>query len=263
MELNDYQIKSGATSKKYTGKAFDLEDFTGVLAILGASAATTKVAGVLKKKVFHGHGVFIDTRNYKAMFDYTNAITDAAQHRPATAPFLNADDQKFVDTIIGVIDESGEVGEVLKSYLLGGITKEAFEKKLGDELGDVLWYIARASEAAGLSLADVAQGNLAKLAARYPNGFTQEQSEHRNTVSEDKALNAAIHKHNGDTLQPTDSTQKLKTCVVALREAKSTFDQLLVDAAGKVAINGSEKDVAILQNTYNHIKKALAEVSHE
>lgn len=262
MKLNDYQIESNATSKKYVGRAFDLEDFTGVLATLGASAATTKIAGDLKKRVFHGHDKFIDARNYKAMFRYVNEITDEAQHTPATSPFLNETEQKCIDAVIGIIDESGEVGEVLRSYLLGSITKEALDKKLGDELGDVLWYIARASEAAGLSLEDVAQGNLAKLAARYPNGFSQEHSKHRDTASEDAALDEAIHKHDGAHVSEA-IPDTLTTCIEALKEAKNTFDKLLVDAAGVVSINGSKEDVAILQSTYNHIKKALAEVDHE
>jgi NTP pyrophosphatase (non-canonical NTP hydrolase) len=55
------------------------------------------------------------------------------------------------------------------------ISKEA----LAEELGDVLWYLAEAATALELKLNDIAQMNVDKLAARYPEGFSQERSRNR------------------------------------------------------------------------------------
>ena len=40
-----------------------------------------------------------------------------------------------------------------------------------EELGDVLWYVAGLASHYGLSLDDIMAGNVAKLNARYPNGW--------------------------------------------------------------------------------------------
>ena len=47
------------------------------------------------------------------------------------------------------------------------------------ELGDMLWFIAEYCTAQGLDLAEVAQMNIDKLKARYPEGFDSERSLHR------------------------------------------------------------------------------------
>lgn len=47
------------------------------------------------------------------------------------------------------------------------------------ELGDVAWYLAETAAALDLDLDTVLRINLAKLCARYPEGFSAEQSMHR------------------------------------------------------------------------------------
>ena len=47
------------------------------------------------------------------------------------------------------------------------------------ELGDVAWYLAETAYVLGYSLEDIFKANLAKLAARYPDGFSVERSLHR------------------------------------------------------------------------------------
>lgn len=48
-----------------------------------------------------------------------------------------------------------------------------------EELGDVLWYVAALATTCDLSLAEIAEFNIAKLKKRYPNGFEFEKSIHR------------------------------------------------------------------------------------
>ena len=65
----------------------------------------------------------------------------------------------------------GEVGEIqgkVKKILrdqAGQITEEN-KKDLAKELGDVLWYVSAMSSELGLSLDDVAKGNIDKLFSR-------------------------------------------------------------------------------------------------
>jgi NTP pyrophosphatase (non-canonical NTP hydrolase) len=75
---------------------------------------------------------------------------------------------------LGLTGEAGETGDYIKKHLYHGhsLDPEVVQK----ELGDVLWYIAGLATATGLSLEDVARGNISKLKRRYPKGFSQADS---------------------------------------------------------------------------------------
>lgn len=79
---------------------------------------------------------------------------------------------------LGLAGESGEVADLIKKHLGHGHSLD--KGKLTKELGDVLWYIAVLSSEVGMSLEEVAEANLAKLRARYPEGFSTERSLNRN-----------------------------------------------------------------------------------
>ena len=78
---------------------------------------------------------------------------------------------------MGLNGEAGECIDILK--------KHAFQKhpldeaKLIDELGDVLWYIAETATGIGTTLEELAQRNIGKLRARYPEGFSADRSINR------------------------------------------------------------------------------------
>jgi len=78
---------------------------------------------------------------------------------------------------MGLAGEAGEVCDYLKKVVFHGHPLDP--KKVSEELGDVLWYLANVAEAAGLSLGDIAEQNIAKLRERYPNGFEQIRSQQR------------------------------------------------------------------------------------
>lgn len=70
---------------------------------------------------------------------------------------------------LGIAGEAGEVADLIKKWEYHGTDKDA--NQLVKELGDVLWYVAGICNFYGFSMDDVAQANLDKLAARYPEGF--------------------------------------------------------------------------------------------
>lgn len=78
---------------------------------------------------------------------------------------------------LGLAGESGEFADAIKKASFQG--HDVNHAHLAEEVGDILWYCALAAEALGVSLADIASSNIAKLARRYPNGFEQERSLHR------------------------------------------------------------------------------------
>jgi NTP pyrophosphatase (non-canonical NTP hydrolase) len=77
---------------------------------------------------------------------------------------------------LGVAGESGEFVELVKKYMFHG--HQLDRKKAIKELGDILWYVAHGARALGATLQQVAEANIEKLAARYPDGFMEKDSHH-------------------------------------------------------------------------------------
>lgn len=72
---------------------------------------------------------------------------------------------------MGLAGEVGEVLEPLKKYLYRHDRPDLDRKMVGDELGDVAWYLTALCETLGLSLAVVLESNIHKLKLRYPDGW--------------------------------------------------------------------------------------------
>ena len=74
----------------------------------------------------------------------------------------------FIYPTLGLAGEAGEVAEKVKKILRdkNGQVDEETRATLQKELGDVLWYITQTASEMGLSLEDIAQGNLDKLFKR-------------------------------------------------------------------------------------------------
>lgn len=70
---------------------------------------------------------------------------------------------------LGLGGETGELQEQIKKMLFHGI--EVVEQVVVSEMGDVLWYLAILANELGIDLNRVAEANVAKLSARYPDGF--------------------------------------------------------------------------------------------
>lgn len=82
-----------------------------------------------------------------------------------------------VQGVLGLCGEAGECADLVKKCVFQG--KVLDKEHLAKELGDVAWYLAVAAQAIGYDLETVMQMNIAKLEARYPNGFEVQKSEHR------------------------------------------------------------------------------------
>jgi NTP pyrophosphatase (non-canonical NTP hydrolase) len=66
---------------------------------------------------------------------------------------------------LGIVTETGEFVDVLKKYLVYG--REIDYLNLKEELGDLLWYIAIAIDALGVSFEQIMEANVRKLRVRY------------------------------------------------------------------------------------------------
>ena len=90
------------------------------------------------------------------------------QQAQTTAVYPGRGEGNYTYPALGLAGETGEVCEKLKKAIRdeGGAISSERKALLAKELGDVLWYIAALSTELGLSMEEIAAGNLAKLAAR-------------------------------------------------------------------------------------------------
>jgi NTP pyrophosphatase (non-canonical NTP hydrolase) len=70
---------------------------------------------------------------------------------------------------LGLTGEAGEVANIVKKIQRdhGGVINDEIREKLKDELGDVLWYISACADELGITLTQIAEYNVAKLAKRH------------------------------------------------------------------------------------------------
>ena len=82
---------------------------------------------------------------------------------------------------LGLANEAGEVLGKIKKVLRDkeGVFDQESSKAIGDELGDVLWYIAALARDLDISLEDIADKNIAKLKDRRARNVIQGSGDNR------------------------------------------------------------------------------------
>lgn len=87
-------------------------------------------------------------------------------------------EQKGYYPILALCGEVGELANAFKKVLRGDYQQDdpTYKTKMMDELGDVLWYVARVAEDLGFDLNDVAKFNLKKLKLRKATGRLKSHS---------------------------------------------------------------------------------------
>jgi len=78
-------------------------------------------------------------------------------------------DDRLLDAAAGLSEEAGEILALIRKHRFQGKTFDRDD--LVVELGDALWCLAMIATSLDVTLDDVADRNLAKLRARYPNGL--------------------------------------------------------------------------------------------
>lgn len=96
--------------------------------------------------------------------------------------------------ILGLTGEVGELAGALERVVYYG--KEADWTNFKEEIGDCLWYIALLCNALKLDMGEVMAANIAKLAKRYPEKFTEylAAEENRNREAERITLETRLPK---------------------------------------------------------------------
>ena len=89
--------------------------------------------------------------------------------------------ERLLTAGVGINAEGGEFLEIIKKMVFQGKAWNADNREhLIIELGDIMWYVAQATMALGISMEDVLDTNINKLSKRYPEGtFDAYYSENR------------------------------------------------------------------------------------
>lgn len=88
-----------------------------------------------------------------------------------------AGEADIVNGVLGLCGEAGECADLVKKHKFQGHDLDT--DHLAKELGDVAWYLAVSAYAIGYDLESVMKMNVQKLRSRYPDGFSNELSQHR------------------------------------------------------------------------------------
>jgi len=72
---------------------------------------------------------------------------------------------------LGLAGEAGEVIDPIKKDLFHG--KPFTDDYMKKEIGDCIWYLSAIANTLGYDLEEILDINVAKLAARHPNGFVK------------------------------------------------------------------------------------------
>ncbi|MFZ9204300.1 MAG: nucleoside triphosphate pyrophosphohydrolase family protein [Candidatus Nanopelagicaceae bacterium] len=89
--------------------------------------------------------------------------------------------ERLLTAGVGINAEGGEFLEIIKKMVFQGKPWNRDNREhLIIELGDVMWYVAQATQALGISMEEVLDNNITKLSKRYPEGtFDAYYSENR------------------------------------------------------------------------------------
>jgi NTP pyrophosphatase (non-canonical NTP hydrolase) len=89
--------------------------------------------------------------------------------------------ERLLTAGVGINAEGGEFLEIIKKMVFQGKPwNDDNREHLIIELGDLLWYVAQATQALGVSFEEVIERNVKKLESRYPGGqFDVYYSENR------------------------------------------------------------------------------------
>jgi len=90
---------------------------------------------------------------------------------------LTTGDKRLMENTLGLVGETGEIAEKIKKHIRDGNSLDTAD--MTKELGDALFYLAGLAYHLGISLSDIANGNLEKLYDRQKRGVLQGSGDNR------------------------------------------------------------------------------------
>jgi len=155
---------------------------SALLAVMNDAIHVGNELDALKRSIFYG----------KAEFPARTAIF--IRHEDAQEAFRQDVVIELLHAAIGLATEAGEILQHLALVIFDGAPLDLHN--IHEEIGDVQWYAAKACKFSGTTLDLEQVRNISKLAARYPNKFTDADALNRDLTAERAILERQIDPDN-------------------------------------------------------------------
>lgn len=187
MSMKTYLEDAAVTASKEPKLDLEAMELSNeeVLAILIGHKVDGDFADATKRALFYSD-TKVEARLEKAEVE-TIRLSNLLEEHPLPEDILG--DKVTVDlvhSLLGIVGEAGEICEELVASKLEN--RELNRVNIGEELGDILWYIALAVNTLDLSFDEIAKRNINKLRIRYPDNFSKYDAINRDTTKELNAL---------------------------------------------------------------------------
>lgn len=169
MDASEYQRLAARTLIAKPDFPITSEQVALALDVIQVGARAGEVAEIVKKGVFHQHGL----DELALMRACTSVILAAQSVAPGMTSFAPLPSDKEIMVIWNLIGLLGEVGEIVRILMAGEPFDLAKAKK---EMGDADWYLSAICTTLGLDRSEIMTDNIEKLKARYPNGYNSADS---------------------------------------------------------------------------------------
>jgi len=166
-------------------------------AVMNLVIESNKLLDLLKRSVFYG--TEIKTEDWsKLCTTVTNSVHDARRSSSETVTFGGPRDVTRTDlavsprlfhSIVGINTEAGELMELLKAEVDSGVGDVV---NFGEEVADVMWYVAIGLDETNISMDTVLSTNIAKLKSRFPEKFDADLAVDRNVDAERVVLEEGL-----------------------------------------------------------------------
>jgi len=113
-------------------------------------------------------------------------LNDYVKWTTNTCAELDTRKEDITHMLFGMITEVGELTDIFKKNLAYG--KEIDWVNAGEEIGDIMFYIASFCRITGLDLEYIINTNVLKLESRYPEKFTEYHALNRDLNKEREIL---------------------------------------------------------------------------
>lgn len=182
MQAHDYQNQAARTLIDKPDFTLAKEDLFAVLQTIAMNIRAGNAAELVKKGVFHQHGL-----DGSALVQTIGRTVEMAgnllQYKQSSAyvvPAISDSELMLLWNVIGLLGEAGEVAATVNKAISRGqasvLDRHTLSQELSKELGDVLWYIAALCTKLDLDMSEIMEANIEKLKRRYPTGYSSAAS---------------------------------------------------------------------------------------
>ncbi len=177
--MKDYLKLSEKTEKKFPeGMDLNPTQAETLFAAMVGGIRLSQLANLVKRELIYGKP--FDEEAAQEIMDFPSApvFTD---HKT-----LTQEQAELVHHALGLFTEAGEVLEAVFKHTMEGA--ELDKSNLAEEIGDVSWYAAGLCRLLGTTFETEMRRNIAKLAKRYPDRYTDEAALNRDLDAERKVV---------------------------------------------------------------------------